>query len=235
MYDIFTRFAPDVRTSNNIESGDTAIINKKLAEYQHPILQVSEEILKSWKPELDKKPPFSPYISKIFKHVKHDFNKLYVGYFEQYSNKWDPLIFADNNMKEPIMLCRIRKNEEGRETQFGAYILTTMYIGRTGFNPIVENILNLQKNGLEIYCKNKEEASNKTKEEETKRKKIIEKRIFAIILALIIIWALYHIYPYIIYKLIEILYGNFVLLSVTLIATVGAMLLYDFIKRPEKK
>lgn len=190
-YDIFTKAAQNsyIKTSNKTEWGKTATIDKNLVN-QHPILRVSraylKEILKGWKPNLDKKPPFP--VKAFTKYTEHNFNHLYAGYFDKYSNDWEPLIYADNNMKKPIMLCNIvKKVKEEKVTQFGAYILTTMYIGRTGYNPIVKNLLNLQKEDLETYKNKKEEETIKAK---TKRNRII---ILIIITLIFIPVAIYYI------------------------------------------
>lgn len=155
-YDIFTKETKNcyVKTFNKLERGDIAIINKKLVNL-HPILtNISNN---KWEPKIDPEPGFpDPVLSTVT--TDHKKRRLFAGYFSKYSKDWDPLLYADIGMKKPIMLCRLVKKEKNENV--GGYILTTMYIGATSFDPIVKNLLIFPKKS-ETYYNNKKEDANK--------------------------------------------------------------------------
>lgn len=89
--------------------------------------------------------------------------KLYLGWFEKYKNKWDffhinwePLILtSDETNKKPIMLWSIRCNDE-KKGPAGAYILTTMYLGSSilgssDIELLIKNIFGLVTNNNALF------------------------------------------------------------------------------------
>lgn len=68
--------------------------------------------------------------------------KIYVGWFDNKRSHqdWEMLIFArgkEFGKKRPIMLCRTVQGETG---SIGAYIITSMFIGSSGWLKLIENI-----------------------------------------------------------------------------------------------
>jgi len=69
--------------------------------------------------------------------------KIYVGWFDdkRCHQEWEALIFArgkEFGKKRPVMLCRTVKGETG---SIGAYIITSMFIGSSGWLKLIENIV----------------------------------------------------------------------------------------------
>ncbi len=97
--------------------------------------------------------------------------KLYLGWFEKYSCKWDffsikcePLIYADDKCKKPIMLCYPQYNIKTKT--MGAYIITTMYVGSSFNEQLIKNLFGLVKdNSLlkKYYEDHKPENQKKAK------------------------------------------------------------------------
>lgn len=68
--------------------------------------------------------------------------KIYVGWFDdkRCHQEWEALIFAKGKefgKKSPVMLCRTVQGEKS----IGAYIITSMFIGSSGWLKLIENIL----------------------------------------------------------------------------------------------
>lgn len=68
--------------------------------------------------------------------------KIYLGWFDikRMHRDWEPLIFArgkEFGKKRPVMLCRTVRGERGA---IGAYIVTSMFIGSSGWSKLIENI-----------------------------------------------------------------------------------------------
>jgi len=90
--------------------------------------------------------------------------KFYQGWFEKYSNEWDPLIFTDDQRKKPIMLCHIPVKNYSKYVPIGALVITTMYLGSSLHEQLIENLFGLaQNNSLFEYCRDRENEKIKTK------------------------------------------------------------------------
>lgn len=146
-YDTFAKkFA--IRTTKKRSRGKCAIVNKKLID-QHPILRGLAEKIKL--PETLPKRNWFPLNCGICS-IDHSEERLYQGWFDKYSKDWEPLIFADIDKKKPIMLCRIvGKKDVVGGVKGGAYIITTMYIGASGLNQLINNLLSSPQHISEYY------------------------------------------------------------------------------------
>jgi hypothetical protein len=108
---------------------------------------------------------------------KSERKRLYFSWFEKYSNDWDPVIFTYpynhhdkktriprirnwainrgiiRSKKQPILLCKVVRNnpKSGERHTYGAYILTTMYLGSCGHEKLLTNLLSLDRSKLEKY------------------------------------------------------------------------------------
>lgn len=71
--------------------------------------------------------------------------RLYAGWFESWDDNWEPLVFADENHKRPVLMCRYTKKNE-KHPYIGAYVVTTMYLASSNTEQVttlIENILKL--------------------------------------------------------------------------------------------
>lgn len=74
--------------------------------------------------------------------------KIHVGWFDikESDKDWEPIIFAKDKahgQDRPVMLCRTVKGMSVGETEsYGAYIITSMFIGESGWSKLIENIVN---------------------------------------------------------------------------------------------
>jgi hypothetical protein len=109
-YDIFTKEVKDsfVKVTDVRFPENCAIINTRL-KYQHPLLKGISNSVK-WTPVLISAKWF-PENYEVYT-IDHSEKKLYEGWFDYYSKDWEPLLFADDEMKKPIMLCRLIKTEK---------------------------------------------------------------------------------------------------------------------------
>ncbi|MBA7690775.1 hypothetical protein ES703_99307 [subsurface metagenome] len=84
----------------------------------------------------------SESIRSTFENARWN-RKIYVGWFDDKRShqEWEALIFArgkEFGKKRPIMMCRTVQGETG---SIGAYIITSMFIGSSGWLQLTENIL----------------------------------------------------------------------------------------------
>lgn len=154
-YNLFTK--NNIKTTKERIRDKSAYINKKLLN-NHPLLKnVSEKI--AVQQEFSEQNWFP--ISCGLCSIEHSEERLYQGWFEKYSKDWEPLIF-EMNKKNPIMLCRLVNKEEKVGIKVGAYIITTMYIGASGINQLIENLLDFPHT-ISSYYNQKEEIRKKRK------------------------------------------------------------------------
>lgn len=62
---------------------------------------------------------------------------------------------------KPVMLCKIESNRETKnnsEKTYGAYIITSMYVGSSSLDTLVDSILCLSSQSLKTYHNTKSEA-----------------------------------------------------------------------------
>lgn len=223
-YNLFTK--NNIKTTKKRIRDKSAYVNKKLLE-NHPILKnVAEEI--NVQQEFSEQNWFP--ISCGICSIEHSEERLYQGWFEKYSKDWEPLIF-DINKKNPIMLCRIVKKEENVGIKVGAYIITTMYIGASGINQLIENLLDFPHTILSYY--------NQKEEFRRKRKKAYQK-ITGI--AVIISFLLWWIFPIIISNQLippdmakDISNGIIAIMTVAIGGFIGTQILPYIIKKLKKE
>lgn len=171
-YDIFTKEADDcfIKIKQKSFPENRAIINTKLKN-QHPLLKTISDN-NEWIPEL-KSQKWFPENYDVHT-IDHSEEKLYESWFDDYSKDWEPLLFADNEMKRPIMLCRLIKTEKKGITNVGGYILTTMFLGASGLNPLIQNLLNFPTFSRTYYKdkedKEKNEEITRIKDKEDKKR-----------------------------------------------------------------
>jgi hypothetical protein len=182
-YNIFPK---KIKTTEERKArGEHALINKKLLK-KHPILiGFNDEKIelpsvglfqKSWFPS-------SCEICSIGGATDSSKKRrLYHGWFEKYSKNWEPLIFAGNNTKKPIMLCNIVKNEEKTGNTVGAYIITTMYIGASSLTQLVDNLLDFPQKITQYYINKKGDTN--------KRRSTYQKVFIAFIIISTFVWLL---------------------------------------------
>ena len=231
-YDIFAKEFP-IKITERREHRKTAIINKKLKK-KHPILKELSDTIDLEQGELSKKRWF-PWDRNICNIDRSPQRRLSLGWFDNYSREWEPLIFVETNRKKPIMLCRImtKENPAGPKSRaypkIGAYIITTMYIGASGLHQLIKNILNFPENIQEYYIE---------KEAEIKKKK----RIFEVsstIIILIIFLKFYHNITNILNisqkQIVSVLFWAILMILITAIGTLIAMFAYEPIRSLKKK
>lgn len=93
--------------------------------------------------------------------------KIHVGWFDKSkkASEWEPIIFArgkEFGKDRPIMMCRTVTNqqvsimkaslEESEKSTIGAYIVTSMFIGSSGWLKLISNILNFHGEPTRRAC-----------------------------------------------------------------------------------
>lgn len=183
-YNIFSK---NVKTTKERASrGEHALINKRLLK-KHPILLgFNDENIELPSSGLFQKnwfPASCEICSIVGAMDSSKKRRLYQGWFEKYSKNWVPLIFAGNNTKKPIMLCKIVRNKEETGNTVGAYIITTMYIGASSLTQLIDNLLDFPQKITQYYINKKEEAN--------KRQSKYQKRFIVIIIISASLWLIF--------------------------------------------
>lgn len=219
-YDIFTRESKDcfVKVNDMRIPENRATINSKLKN-THPLLkEISDN--NEWTPVLESQKWF-PESYEVYS-IDHSEKKLFAGWFDKYSRDWEPLLFADNEKKRPVMLCCLIKTEKKIATIVGGYILTTMYLGASGFNPFIQNLLNFPEFSKTYYI----EKVKKEKIARIKKRNKWLKIGFFILIQLILVWAFFST----IINYISPVYNTFKTMLITIITIFIANILFHYFK-----
>lgn len=103
--------------------------------------------------------------SKILRHASHSGSRLIRRSSDfLLNNKLLKMILELVRVKtkrKPVMLCKIIDNEgvtkNNSDKVYGAYILTSMYVGASSLDMLVDNILHLSSQSLRAYKNSKQE------------------------------------------------------------------------------
>ena len=135
------------------------------------------------------------------------------------------MLFADDEMKKPIMLCRLIKTEKKGITNVGGYILTTMFLGASDFNPLIQNFLNFPTFSRTCY-KDKKDIEKYEKIARVKTRNKWLKIGFFILIQLILVWAFFStILNYIIPEI-----NNLKTMLITIITLLIVNILFHYLK-----
>lgn len=157
-YDPFTYGGENLEQSYPVEVSEKGPIDRMSQElYQvyrtldlpdHPVVEELPEIVSLERATLYMKDWFPDrYTAGLPSLVDYHSlrRRMYVGWFESYSDEWDPLLFADEDRERPILLCRFVEGDD----DIGAYVLTTMYLGSAEQTRLVRNIIDLPQTAPE--------------------------------------------------------------------------------------
>ncbi|WP_440951211.1 hypothetical protein [Methanosphaerula subterraneus] len=168
-YNIFDQSIVTSTRQGKDLKGITGLVNEELAEF-YPILcgikDKNIELINKiqddhWFPKVvPDELSVHPFIQAC--DHKEDRKRLYMSWFESCSDQWDPIIFTGGDYphhdRKPIMLCKIVETPPTKvsDSHYGAYILTTMYLGSSGNKKLIENLLTLNEDKLGKYYKKRE-------------------------------------------------------------------------------